>query len=47
MTMFKIDTYQYLVGEMWIYTPHIYSNPFNCKDMTPPVAVNIWIFDVG
>jgi hypothetical protein len=46
MTKFRIDTYQHLVGEMWIYTPHVNSNPFNCKDTTPPIAVNIEIFDV-
>jgi hypothetical protein len=32
---------------MWIYTPHVNSNPFNYKDTAPPVAVNIEIFDVG
>jgi hypothetical protein len=32
---------------MWIYTLHVNSNPFICKDMTPPIAVNIDIFDVG
>jgi hypothetical protein len=47
MTKFRIDTYQHLVGEMWIYTPHINSNPFNCKDTTPPVVVNIEILDIG
>jgi hypothetical protein len=47
MTKFRIDTYQHLVGEIWIYTPLVNSNPFNYKDMTPPVAVNIDIFDVN
>jgi hypothetical protein len=47
MTKFRIDTYQHLVGEIWIYTPHVNFNSFNCKDMTPPIAVNIEIFDIG
>jgi hypothetical protein len=34
MIKFRIDTYQHLVGEMWIYTPHVNSNLFNYKDMT-------------
>jgi hypothetical protein len=32
---------------MWIYTPNVNSNPFNCKDTTPNIAVNIEIFDVS
>jgi hypothetical protein len=32
---------------MWIYTPHVNSNPFNYTDMTSPDAVNIEIFDLG
>jgi hypothetical protein len=36
MTKFKIDTYQ-----------HLNSNPFNYKDTTPIVAVNIEIFDIN
>jgi hypothetical protein len=48
MTKFGIDTYQHLVGEMWIYTPHVNSNPFNYKDMTPTpgAAINIEILNV-
>jgi hypothetical protein len=38
---------QHLVGEIWIYTPQVNSNTFNCKDMAPPVVVNIEIFDIG
>jgi hypothetical protein len=47
MTKFRIDTYQHLVGEMLIYTPHVNYNPFNYKDTAPLVAVNKKIFDVG
>jgi hypothetical protein len=36
MTKFRIDTYQHLVGYMWIYTPHYYSNSFNCGIQLPP-----------
>jgi hypothetical protein len=46
MIKFRIGTHQHLVSEMWIYTPHVNSNPFNYKDTTLPVAVNIEIFDL-
>jgi hypothetical protein len=46
MTKFRIDAYQHLVGYMWIYTPHYYSNLFNCS-IWLPVVVNILIFDLS
>jgi hypothetical protein len=39
MTKFRIDTYQHLVGEMLIYTPHVNYNPFNYKDTAPQLQL--------
>jgi hypothetical protein len=46
MAKFRIGTYQHLVGEMWIYTPHVNANLINYKDTGPPLQL-IEIFDVG
>jgi hypothetical protein len=35
MTKFRISAYQHLIGYMWIYTPHYYSNSFNCSIWLP------------